>query len=90
MNELTRLKNELMNNAEFVEEYKNSRVNFEIAKSIIAARCEQNITQKELAEKSGIRQSNISRIETGNCSPNINTLRQIAKGLGRELHIEFK
>jgi len=51
---------------------------------------EQNLTQSELAKKTGIRQSNISRIENGNCSPTIATLQQIADGVGKKLYIEFR
>ena len=90
MSDLTRLKAKLMENPEFREEYENTRADFEVMKAIIDARYSQNITQAELAEKSGIRQSNISRIENGSCSPTVHTLKQIAKGLGRELHIEFR
>ena len=45
--------------------------------------------QKELAEKTGIRQSNISRIENGSASPTIDTLARIAAGLGKQLKIDF-
>ena len=48
------------------------------------------MTQKELAEKTGIRQSNISRIESGTSSPTIDTLSRIAAGLGKKLVIEFQ
>ena len=47
------------------------------------------MTQKELAEKSGIRQSNISRIEKGMCMPTIPTLCEIAKSYGKKLKIEM-
>ena len=47
------------------------------------------MTQKELAEKTGIRQSNISRIESGSSSPTIETLSRIASGLGKRLKIDF-
>ena len=47
------------------------------------------MTQKELSEKTGIRQSNISRIENGNCSPTVETLEKIAEGLGKKLEIRF-
>ena len=90
MSDLVKLKARLMENPAFREEYENTRADFEVMKAIIDARCNQNITQAELAERSGIRQSNLSRIETGSCSPTIHTLKQIAKGLGCELHIEFK
>ena len=44
---------------------------------------------EQLARRSGIRQSNISRIENGTCSPTISTLQQLASGMGKKLHIEF-
>ena len=74
----------------FSAEWERQRPEREYIKAIIAARMEQNLTQKGLAEKAGIRQSNISRIENGNCSPTIATLQQIADGLGKTLHIEFR
>jgi predicted transcriptional regulator len=74
---------------EFAAEWEQQRPEREYIKAIIAARIEQNLTQKELAQKTGIRQSNISRIENGNCSPTIATLQLIAGGVGKTLHIEF-
>ena len=47
-------------------------------------------TQKELAEKSGVRQSNISRIENGICSPTIATLEALATGMGKKLIVSFE
>ena len=58
-------------------------------RAVIAARLACNMTQKELAEKTGIRQSNISRIENGSASPTIDTLARIAAGLGKQLKIDF-
>jgi len=74
----------------FASEWERQRPEREYIKAIIAARIEQKLTQKELAEKTGIRQSNISRIEKGNCSPTIATLQQIANGMGKKLYIEFR
>jgi predicted transcriptional regulator len=75
---------------EFVAEWERQRPEREYIKAIIAARLELNLTQKDLALKTGIRQSNISRIENGNCSPTLATLQQIAHGVGKTLHIEFR
>ena len=50
---------------------------------------EQNLTQFDLAERTGIRQSNISRIEKGQAMPSITTLSKIAHGLGKKLQIKF-
>ena len=79
-----------LENTEFADEWERQRPEREYIKAIIAARMEQNLTQKELSIMTGIRQSNISRIENGNCSPTIATLQQIAHGVGKTLHIEFK
>ena len=42
-----------------------------------------------LADKIGIKQSNISRLESGNYNPSLAFLKKVAKGLGKELHISF-
>lgn len=79
----------LMNNPEFREEYEKMQPEFDVTKALIESRIEQNMTQKELAERTGIRQSNISRIENGVSSPNISTLQKLAEGLGMSLQIKF-
>lgn len=53
-------------------------------------RNEVGLTQKDLAKISGIRQSNISRIESGMCSPTIHTLASLALAMGKKLEIRFK
>mgnify|MGYP003611968648 CR=1 FL=1 len=74
----------------FKETYENSAPEYEVMHAIIKARMESHLSQKELAKRSGIRQSNLSRIESGASLPNISTLEAIAKGLGKSLHIEFR
>ena len=81
--------NEQLQDPEFKKEWDVSQLEFDITEMIIAARREQNLSQKELAAKSGIRQSNISRIENGQCIPNITTLQRIAAGLGKKVQIQF-
>ena len=70
-------------------EYEAQRPEYEAIRAVIAARLACNMTQKELAKKTGIRQSNISRIENGSASPTIDTLARIAAGLGKQLKIDF-
>jgi len=48
---------------------------------IRAARKEAGLTQEQVAEAAGLPQSHISRIETGQHSPNASTLEKIAKAL---------
>lgn len=90
MSDLSKYLKKQMNDPAFREEHMATRAGFEVARALIDARISLNMTQKELAERSGIRQSNISRIENGSCSPTIATLQLLAKGLGKELSINFR
>ena len=58
--------------------------------ALYETRTDLKITQKDLAKLSGIRQSNISRIENGTCSPTIHTLSQLALAMNKKLEIRFK
>ena len=84
-----RHKLELLKDPEFKKAYDDLEPEYEAMKALIGARIESNMTQKQLAEMSGIRQSNISRIESGSCSPTIATLQKLALAMGKKLHIEF-
>lgn len=81
--------NQQLSDPVFAAEYEALRPEYEAIRAMIAARLESNMTQKELSEKTGIRQSNISRIESGAASPTINTLARIAAGMGKQLKIDF-
>ena len=75
---------------ELLEEYKALEPEYEIIRQLIDARSQQHITQKELAERIGTKQSNISRLERGNYNPSLEFLKKVAFGIGKELHIEFR
>lgn len=62
---------------------------FAIIQAIIDARKSAGITQKELSQKSGIAQGDISKLENGNANPSIKTLQRLAAALGKTLKIEF-
>ena len=81
---------EQLKNPDFAKEWERLHPEREYIKAIIAVRLEKKLSQKELAKRTGMRQSNISRIENGKSSPTIATLQQIAVGLGKTLHIEFR
>jgi DNA-binding XRE family transcriptional regulator len=89
MNDFQHHLKEQLENPEFAAEWERQKPEREYIWAIVAARIEQNMTQEELAKKTGLRQSNISRIENGYCSPTVATLQQIAAGVGKTLHIEF-
>ena len=62
---------------------------FAIVQAMIDARKKSGLTQKQLADKTGIAQSDISKLETGNANPSLQTLQRLASGMGIVLRIEF-
>ena len=89
MDDLDRLLEEELRNPEFRKEWETTQLEYDITEMLIKARTSQHISQKELAIRAGVRQSNLSRIENGQCSPNLATLQKIAKGLGKILQLQF-
>lgn len=65
-------------------------VESQIQSALIKARIESKLTQSELAVKSGIRQSNISRIERGSSVPRIDTLVALAKAMGKKVVVSIQ
>ena len=89
MDDLDRYHAEQMKDPEYAAEYERLQPEYDIIDAIIAARAEQNLTQRELAERCGMRQSAFARLESGNANPTLKTLQQVAKGLGKKLRISF-
>ena len=61
----------------------------EAAQALVEARRRSGLTQQALAERSGIRQSVISRLERGNGNPSVRTLQRLAEGMGMRLELAF-
>ena len=61
----------------------------DIIKALVDARNSLNLTQKELAERTGINQADISKIENGTRNPSLNLLKRLADSMGMVLKIEF-
>lgn len=78
-----------MENPEFKVEYEALEPEFAIIQAIIDARKSSGITQKELSQKSGIAQGDISKLENGNANPSLRTLQRLAEAMGKTLKIEF-
>lgn len=74
----------------FKAEYEELEPEFAIIQALIDARKASGFTQKELSERSGIAQSDISKLENGNANPSIRTLQRLAAAMGRTLKIEFQ
>ena len=74
---------------EFRKEYERMQPEFDVIKAMVAARTSQNMTQKELAERTGIHQADISKLENGTRNPSLNLLKRLAEGMGMVLKVEF-
>ena len=80
---------EQMKDPELKREYDALAPEFDIIQTMIDARKDSGLTQKELAHRTGIAQSDISKLEHGNANPSLRTLQRLAAGMGKKLRIEF-
>ena len=80
---------EQLKNDTFRAEYEKLEPEFSIIQAVIDARKTQHMTQKELSEKTGIAQSDISKLENGNSNPTIGMLQRLADGMGMNLKLQF-
>ena len=60
-----------------------------LVQAMIDARKVSGLTQKELSERTGIAQADISKLENGNANPSLRTLQRLAAGMGMQVKIEF-
>ena len=80
---------EQLKDEEFEKEWQESEPEYSLVRSLLAARRECHMTQRELADKTGINQADISKIETGNANPALSTLKRLAEGMDMVLRLEF-
>ena len=69
------------------EEISASNMRVAVINEFISARKEKGISQKELEKLSGVKQPVIARLETGNVSPQIDTLLKLLASVGKTLAV---
>lgn len=89
MDDMQKYLDEQLKNPEFKKEYDALEPEFALIRVILDARREKGITQKELSERTGIAQGDISKLENGSANPSVKTLERVATALGKRLKIEF-
>ncbi|MCI9475337.1 helix-turn-helix transcriptional regulator [Anaerovoracaceae bacterium 41-7] len=89
MKTLNSFKEQRMQDADFAKEYEAMQPELDVIRAIVNARTSQNLTQKELAERTGINQADISKLENGTRNPSVNLLKRLADGMDMVLKIEF-
>ena len=81
------IENRRKSDSEFREAWDSSRMEYKILGDIIKLRKEKGITQVDIANKSGIKQQAISRIEKHENSPTLKTLCALADVLDFDIQL---
>ncbi|HUW63896.1 MAG TPA: helix-turn-helix transcriptional regulator [Spirochaetia bacterium] len=84
---LRELKAKLMKDPAFQEAYEELQPEYQLIKALIRQRLEKHMTQSELAEKVGTRQSSIARLESGSYNPSFRFLKKVANALDARLEV---
>jgi transcriptional regulator with XRE-family HTH domain len=79
-----------MSRDENFNELENNATEYKVVREIIKARHELNLTQEQLAKLVGTKQSNISRLESGEYNPTIEFLGKVAQAMGKSLEIRLQ
>jgi ribosome-binding protein aMBF1 (putative translation factor) len=82
-------KKELLKDPEFKKEYDALELEYSIIAQVIQKRLDKKMSQKQLAEKIGTKQSAIARLEGGNTNPSVAFLEKVSKALGSKLQISI-
>lgn len=86
---LDTLRKKLLSDPKVKAHYDNLKPEFDIAKELISMRQRLGLTQRGLAEKAGIKQPQLARIESGKQSPRLDTLMSIAASVGYSVEIRL-
>ena len=86
---LKEYKEKRMQDPDFRRAYDEVQPELNVIRAMIDARISQNMTQKELSERTGIAQTEISKLENGTRNPSIKLLQRLADGLGMVLNVTF-
>ena len=89
MREFRELLNEQLKDPEFEKEWNEIQPEMDVIRAMVDMRIKQNLTQKELASRTGIDQADISKLENGTKNPSLKLLKKLAAGMGMQLKIEF-
>lgn len=83
------LERELLADPKVKKEYDRLAPRYTVISQLISARLKQKMTQKDVAEKIGTKQSAIARLEAGNTNPSLEFLQKIAQVMGYKLSVHL-
>jgi DNA-binding XRE family transcriptional regulator len=80
---------ELVKDEAVAEELAKNESEYQMLRELIRARVDKNLTQEQLAELVGTKQTNISRLESGRYNPSLKMLKKVAEAVGKKLEIHL-
>ncbi len=81
------IKHEMLKDPEVKRAYDELGPGFHLASDFIGARIAKKLSQSELAQKAGVSQVAIARLESGDANPTFRTASRVAKALGKEVRL---
>lgn len=82
-------KRESLKDPEIKREYDKLGPEFELINKIIEARIHKKLTQKDIADRMGTKQSALARLESGRANPTIGFVQKLATALGTDITLTF-
>ncbi len=76
-------------NPEVKKELDLNEAEYQVIRAVIKARQESGLTQAELAERAGTKQSNIARLESGRANPTIEFLQKVVGAMGKKISVSI-
>lgn len=84
------LRKELAADAAFRAEWERTTLARAVATQVASYRGQHRLTQKALAERLGMKQPQVARLESGEHNPSIETLARLAAVMGIEINIDIR
>jgi len=70
--------------------YQDLAPRFSVVRQLIALREQHGWTQRELADRAGMKPPQLARLETGQVEPKLDTLQRLAEAMGCRVRVSFE
>jgi transcriptional regulator with XRE-family HTH domain len=81
---------QLRDDPEFRAKWERTALARAVALKVITYRSQNGVTQRQLADRLGMKQPQVARLERGDVTPEIETLRRLAAKLGMEFVLDVR
>lgn len=81
------VRKKLLNDPEVAKEYEAHKTEFEIARALITARLNANMSQTEVAKRMHTSQSQVARLESGTHFPSLQTIHKYAQAINHKISL---